>query len=352
NGRTVKVFSFNGLERVETEKAEAGDIVLVAGLPDIYIGETVTTDQSMEPLPSIHVDEPTIALNFLVNNSPFAGKEGKFVTNRQIRERLEKELEINVGLRVDFSSADSFRVYGRGELHVSILLENMRREGYEMQVSQPQVIIKEENGVKLEPYEEVVIDTPSEFQGAIIERLGVRAFQMKDLQIHGETVRMIFDGPTRGLLGYRNQFVVDTKGEGILSSRFVEFREYAGEIRKRQVGSMITMASGKALGFSLYNLQDRGMLYIGPATEVYEGQIIGNTSKGEEMMVNPTKGKQLTNMRSSGTDEAINLTPPYELTIERGLEVINEDEYLEITPKSVRLRKQALTENDRAKSRR
>ena len=351
-GRTVKVFSFNGLERVETEKAEAGDIMLVAGLPDIYIGETVTTDQSIEPLPSIHVDEPTIALNFLVNNSPFAGREGKFVTNRQIRERLEKELEINVGLRVDFSSADSFRVYGRGELHVSILLENMRREGYEMQVSQPQVIIKEENGVKMEPFEEVVVDTPSEFQGAIIERLGVRAFQMKDLQIHGETVRMIFDGPTRGLLGYRNQFVVDTKGEGILSSRFVEFRPYAGEIRKRQVGSMITMASGKALGFSLYNLQDRGMLYIGPAVEVYEGQIIGNTSKGEEMMVNPTKGKQLTNMRSSGTDEAITLTPPFELTIERGLEVINEDEYLEITPKSVRLRKQALSENDRAKSRR
>lgn len=351
-GRTVKVFSFNGLERVETEKAEAGDIVLVAGLPDIYIGETVTTDEAMEPLPSIHIDEPTIALNFLVNNSPFAGKEGKFVTNRQIRERLERELEVNVGLRVDFGSNDSFRVFGRGELHVSILLENMRREGYEVQVSQPQVIIKEENGVKVEPFEEVVIDTPSEFQGAIIERLGLRAFQMMDLKVHGDIVRMIFEGPTRGLLGYRNQFVVDTKGEGILSSRFIAFKPYAGEIRKRQVGSMISMASGKALGFSLFNLQDRGTLYIGPAVEVYEGQVIGNTSKGEEMIVNPTKGKQLTNMRASGSDDAIMLVPPYELSIERGLEVMGDDEYLEITPKSVRLRKQALTENDRSKARR
>jgi GTP-binding protein len=351
-GRTVKVFSFNGLERVETVAAEAGDIVMVAGLPDIYIGETITTDESVQPLPSIHVDEPTIALNFLVNNSPFAGREGKYVTNRQIRERLEKELEINVGLKVDFSSNDSFRVFGRGELHVSILMENMRREGYEIQVSQPQVIIKEVDGQKLEPFEEVVVDTPSEFQGAIIERLGVRAFQMSDLKIHGDTVRMIFKGPTRGLLGYRNQFVVDTKGEGILSSRFIDFEPYVGEIKKRQVGSMISMASGKALGFSLFNLQDRGTLYIGPAVEVYEGQVIGNTSKGEEMTVNPTKGKQLTNMRASGSDDAIMLTPPFELTIERGLEVMGDDEYLEITPTSVRLRKQALTENDRSKARR
>ncbi|MCL9972420.1 MAG: translational GTPase TypA, partial [Candidatus Pacebacteria bacterium] len=228
----------------------------------------------------------------------------------------------------------------------------MRREGYEIQVSQPQVIIKDVDGQKFEPFEEVVVDTPSEFQGAIIERLGVRAFQMSDLKIHGDTVRMIFKGPTRGLLGYRNQFVVDTKGEGILSSRFIDFEPYVGEIKKRQVGSMISMASGKALGFSLFNLQDRGTLYIGPAVEVYEGQVIGNTSKGEEMTVNPTKGKQLTNMRASGSDDAIMLTPPYELTIERGLEVMGDDEYLEITPTSVRLRKQALTENDRSKARR
>ncbi len=351
-GRTTKVFTFRGMERVETNAATPGDIVMLAGLPDIFIGETITTNESAEPLPSIHVDEPTISLNFLVNNSPFAGKEGKFVTGRQIRERLEKELEVNVGLKVDFSNNDAYRVFGRGELHVSILLETMRREGYEVQVSQPQVIIKEENGVKTEPYEEIVIDTPSTFQGAIIERLGLRAIQMTDLKIHGDTVRMTFLGPTRGLLGYRNQFVVDTKGEGILSSRFVAFKEYAGEIKKRAVGSMISMASGKALGFSLFNLQDRGTLYIGPAVEVYEGQVIGNTSKGEEMTVNPTKGKQLTNMRASGSDDAIMLIPPYELTIERGLEVMGDDEYLEITPKSVRLRKQFLTENDRAKAKR
>ncbi len=352
SGRTVKIFTFNGLERVETDRAEAGDIVMLAGLPDIYIGETITTDAGATPLPSIHVDEPTIALNFLVNNSPFAGRDGKFVTSRQIRERLEKELEINVGLRVDFSSAESFRVFGRGELHISILLETMRREGYELQVSQPQVIIKEEGGVMLEPFEEVIVDVPSEFQGAIIERLGQRAFQMKDLKVHESQVRMIFEGPTRGLLGYRNQFVVDTRGEGILSSRFIEFRKYAGEIKKRAVGSMISMATGATLGFSLWNLQDRGVLYLGPGAQVYEGQVIGNTSKGEEMIVNPTKGKQLTNMRASGSDDAIMLTPPYELSIERGLEVMADDEYLEITPTSVRLRKQHLTENDRAKARR
>jgi GTP-binding protein len=219
------------------------------------------------------------------------------------------------------------------------LLENMRREGYECQVSQPQVIIREENGIKTEPFEEAVIDTPQEFQGAIIERLGARGFVMLNAITHGGTLRMFFEGPTRGLLGYRNQFVIDTKGEGILSSRFLEFRPYHGEIRKKQVGSMVSMASGKALGFSLWNLQERGVLYIGAGAEVYDGQVIGNTSKGEEMFVNPTKGKQLTNMRASGSDEAITLVPPYTLTIERGLEVMSEDEYLEITPLSVRLRK-------------
>ena len=244
------------------------------------------------------------------------------------------------------------KVYGRGELHIAILLENMRREGFEMQVSQPQVIVREENGQKLEPYEEVIVDTPSTFQGAIIERLGTRKFVMKDLKVHGDSVRLIFEGPTRGLLGYKNQFVLDTKGEGILSSRVIGFKEYAGEIKKKQVGSMISMASGKALGFSLWNLQDRGVLYIGPALEVYEGMVIGNTSKGEEMMVNPTKGKQLTNMRSKGTDEALNLIPPFELTIERGLEVMAEDEYLEITPSSVRLRKQYLTDIERTRAQR
>jgi GTP-binding protein len=338
-GKITKLFSFKGLQRVETPRAEAGDIVLVAGLPDIYIGETITNDQKAEPLPAIAIDEPTITLDFLVNNSPFAGREGKFVTSRQIRERLERELEVNVGLRVDFDSSETFHVSGRGELHIAILLENMRREGYEMQVSQPHVILEERDGHVLEPFEEIVIDTPSEFQGPIIERLGQRRCILKDMRPHSDTVRMVFEGPTRGLLGYRSQFVLDTKGEGILSSRFVEFRPYAGEVVKRAVGSMISMAAGNALGFSLWNLQDRGTLYISPATEVYEGMVIGNTSKGEEMEVNPTKGKQLTNMRASGSDEAINLVPPYVLTIERGLEVMAEDEYLEITPHNVRLRK-------------
>ncbi len=346
-GKITKMSTFKGLQKIEAGEVSAGDIVLVAGLSDIYIGETITTSEAAEPLPAIAIDEPTITLNFLVNNSPFAGKEGKYVTSRQIRDRLEKELEINVGLKVDFALGDTMKVSGRGELHIAILLENMRREGFELQVSQPQVIIREEAGKRMEPFEEVIVDTPSEYQGSIIERLGIRKFVMKDLKVHENSVRLIFEGPTRGLLGYKNQFVLDTKGEGILSSRVIGFREYAGEIKKKQVGSMISMASGKALGFSLWNLQDRGVLYIGPAVEVYEGQVIGNTSKGEEMAVNPTKGKQLTNMRSKGTDEALNLVPPFELTIERGLEVMAEDEYLEITPSSVRLRKKFLTENER-----
>ncbi len=352
SGKITKMYTFSGLQKIETMEVSAGDIVMIAGLPDIYIGETITTDKDVEALPAIAIDEPTITLNFLVNNSPFAGREGKFVTSRQIRDRLEKELEINVGLRVDFESGDTFKVSGRGELHIAILLENMRREGFEMQVSQPQVIIREEGGKKLEPFEEVVIDTPSTYQGSIIERLGMRKFVMKDLKVHENSVRLIFEGPTRGLLGYRNQFVLDTKGEGIMSSRVVGFNPYAGEISHRQVGSMISMTSGKALGFALWNLQDRGVLYIGPQTEVYEGMVIGNTSKGEEMSVNPTKGKQLTNMRSRGADDAIMLVPHFELTIERGLEVMTEDEYLEITPVSVRLRKQFLTDIDRTKAKR
>ncbi|KKU03868.1 MAG: GTP-binding protein TypA [Candidatus Sungbacteria bacterium GWC2_49_10] len=352
SGKITKIFTFKGLQKIESTEARAGDIALIAGLPDIDIGETITTSPDSEPLPAIAVDEPTIALNFLVNNSPFAGREGKFVTSRQIRERLERELEVNVGLRVEFSSGESSRVFGRGELHISILLENMRREGYELQVSQPQVIIREEHGVKQEPFEEVIVDAPKEYQGTIIERLGKRGFILQSMRVHLETVRMLFEGPTRGLLGYRSQFVIDTKGEGIMSSHVLGFRAFAGDIEKRQTGSMISMASGKALGYSLWNLQERGMLYVGPGIDVYEGMVIGNTAKGEEMMVNPTKGKQLTNVRAAASDEAIDLVPAYELTIERGLEVMAEDEFLEITPKSVRLRKQFLTENERKRAKR
>ena len=365
-GKVTKIFTFKGLQKVEEEEAVAGDIVLIAGLPNIDIGETITSDENTEALSAIEVDEPTISLEFMVNNSPFAGREGKFVTGRQIREYLEKELEVNVGLKVNFDSNESFKVSGRGELHIAILLENMRRAGFELQVSQPQVIIKparndsqdsssvsggEENIKWLEPFEELIADVPTEFQGVVIEKLGMRGFFMKDIKNYDMTVRIYFEGPTRGFLGYRNQFVIDTKGEGILSSRVLGFRPFAGEIRKKATGSMISMESGKALGYALWNLQDRGILYIGPTTEVYGGMVIGNTSKGEEMTVNPTKGKNLSNVRASGTDEAINLTPPFELTIERGLEVMSNNELLEITPKSVRLRKRFLTELERNKNR-
>lgn len=349
-GRITRLFSFKGLERIEVAEAVAGDIIMIAGIPDIYIGETICADESQDPLPAIHIDEPTISLLFLVNNSPFAGREGKFVTNSQIKERLEKELEINVGLKIDFTQKDSYKVYGRGELHIAVLLENMRREGYEIQVSQPQVIMKEEGGVLMEPFEEVTIDVPEEFAGKIIEKLSKRKGLMTQMRQEAGLTRLHFEIPTRGLLGYRGEFTIDTKGEGILCSRFIEFRPHAGEIEKRSVGSMISNAAGTALGYSLWNLQERGTLYIGPNTDVYEGMVIGNTSKGEELTVNPIKGKQLTNMRASGSDEKMLLTPPLELTLERGLEIMTEDEYLEVTPKSIRLRKQFLTENERVRA--
>ncbi len=346
-GKIVKVSGYKGVQQVELETAYAGDIVLIAGLEDINIGDTLTDTENAEALPAINVDEPTVSMQFSVNSSPFAGREGKYVTSRQIGDRLKKELEINVGLQVDFSQGDVFEVRGRGEMHIAILLENMRREGYELSVSQPKVIIKDIEGVKSEPFEEVTVDVPSEYQGAVIERLSNRGFIMQNMIPHQNQVRMLFEGPTRGLLGYKNQFIIDTKGEGILASRFLEFRAYAGEIKKRKVGSMTSMETGKALGFALFNLQDRGELYIGAGTEVYEGMVIGNTSKGEEMTVNPTKGKQLTNMRASGSDDAITLVPHREMTIEIGLEIMLGDEYLEVCPQSVRLRKQKLKESER-----
>jgi len=349
NGKITKLFTFRGLKREEVSEAEAGDIAMIAGIPDIYIGDTVCLTVGQEPLPAISIDEPTIALNFLVNSSPFAGREGKFVTSKQIKERLEKELEVNVGLKIDFSAGEFYKVYGRGELHIAILLENMRREGFELQVSQPQVIYKEENGAKSEPYEEATIDIPSDYAGVVIDKMSKRKGLIKEMRPEGGDTRIIFEIPTRGLLGYRGEFTVDTRGEGILCARFIGFKPYAGEVEKRDVGSMISMATGKAAGFSLANLENRGVLYVHPGAEVYEGQVIGNVAKGNDMAVNPIKGKNLSNMRSSGADEAIKLTPPWEITLERGLEIMVEDEYLEITPASIRLRKQLLTETDRTK---
>jgi len=365
NARISKIFTFQGIDRKEVSVLNTGDIAIIAGIPDVYIGETICDDINTQALPSIDIDEPTISLNFLVNDSPFAGREGKYVTGRQIRERLEKELEMNVGLRISFDTPDEelgkearlndavgqgFLVYGRGELHIAVLLENMRREGYELQVSQPHVIIKEENGEKLEPYEEATIDVRSEFSGSVIEKLTARRGIITNMHEKEGIVRMLIEIPTRGLLGYRGQFIVDTKGEGILASRFIGFKNYAGEIKKRDVGSMTSMINGKVVAFSLWTLQERGTLYVEHGDEVYEGMVIGNVIKGDELTVNPTKGKQLSNMHSSGTDEAINVKPPYKLSIERGLEVMAEDEYLEITPQNTRLRKKLLTEQDRSKS--
>ena len=352
--KVVKLFTFDGVVRKDTDSVEAGDIAIIAGLPDAYIGDTLAESSEVELLESISVDEPTIELTFLVNDSPFAGREGKFVTSRQLRERLEKELEVNVGLKIDFDtkSAEQFVVYGRGELHIAILLENMRREGYELQVSQPQVIIKEIDGEKHEPFEEVIVDVPKEFQGAVIKRLSSRGVQMVQMEMKGERVFMRFEGPSRGLFGYRNQFVVDVKGNGILASRVIGYRPHIGDIAHRQVGSMISGATGKTLAYSLDNLQTRGALYISANTEVYEGMVIGNTAKGEQMTVNPIKGKHLTNMRAAAADDAIKLVNPEVITIETGLEVMDKDEYLEITPEHVRLRKKYLTETDRAKAKR
>jgi len=351
-GKITKLFVFKGVQREEVASAQEGDIVIIAGLPDIYIGETICKEKEQVALANIQIDQPTITLNFFVNNSPFAGHDGEFVTNLQIKERLEKELEVNVGLKIDFSLSESYKVSGRGELHIAILLENMRREGYEIQVSQPKVIIKEKDNQKLEPFEEVLIDVPEQYAGTIIKKLGKRKGVMTQMKEDNNLTRITFEAPTRGLLGYRSQFIVDTRGAGIFCSRFLEFRPFVGAIDKRATGSMVSTQTGKALGFSLDNLQKRGELYIKPGIEVYEGMVVGNTSKGDDIAANPIKGKQLTNVRSSSSDDAIQLIPPIELTIEKGLEVISDDEYLEVTPKNIRLRKKYLTETDRIRSKR
>ncbi|GMQ95300.1 MAG: translational GTPase TypA [Patescibacteria group bacterium] len=351
-GKITKLFTFEGFDRKEVSEAHAGDIVMIAGVPEIFIGQTLLDNEGGEALPAIAVDEPTISLFMFMNDSPFAGRVGKFLTGRQIRERLEKELEVNVGLRVDFTDSARMKVYGRGELHLAVLIENMRREGFELAVSQPEVIFKEESGQKLEPYEDVTILVPDEFSGTVIEKLGKRRGVMTNMGTeHGE-VRLTFEVPTRGLLGYRNEFIIDTKGKGILTAIFSHFGPYAGRVQRTEFGSMTSMATGKALGFALANLAERGVLYIGPGVEVYEGMVIGNTTKGEDMTVNPTKGKQLTNMRAAGTDENIKLPPPFDLTLEKALGLMRGDEYLEVTPTDIRLRKQYLTETQRNKHKR
>ena len=359
-GKITRLYTFEGIQRKEVDEVVAGDICMLAGLPQIYIGDTITGSKDTPAMPAIKVDEPTISLNLVINDSPFAGRVGKFVTSRQIRERLERELEVNVGLKVDFSSSDSLIIYGRGELHIAILLENMRREGFELQVSQPRVLEKVEHGKKLEPFEEVVVDVPEQMSGTVISKLTERRANLMEMKtqdgpatgLAGRQTRIIFETPTRGLLGYRNQFIIDTRGLGIISSRFTGFKPHVGDMKHDNRGSMISMEKGSALAFSLDNLQNRGVLYIEPGDEVYEGQVIGNTSKGEDLYVNPTKGKQLTNMRASGSDEGIYLTPAYKLDIERAMEIMNDDEYIEITPAAVRLRKILLTQQERSKAQR
>ena len=351
-GKISKVFTSLGLKKIEVDAGTAGDIITIAGIPDIYVGETVCADANAEAMPPITVDEPTLTMEFMVNDSPFAGKEGKFVTSRQIRDRLEKETEMNVGLKIDFENSDgnSYKVSGRGELHLSVLVETMRREGFELQVGAPQVIFHMVDGKKHEPIESVVMWVPETSSGTIFEMLGKRKGICKNMNTVNGITNMEFDVPTRGLLGFRSRFVIETKGEGIIYSSFDHYEEYKGAIDKRDVGSMISGFPGTAMAFSLYNLQDRGPILIEAGTEVYEGMIIGEHLKGSDLVVNPTKNKQLTNMRASGTDEAIRLVPIRKMTLEDCLDYIGDDEYVEATPTSLRLRKKWLTETDRKRN--
>lgn len=345
----TKILTTQGLQKVEVEEAVAGDIISIAGIPNITVGETIAEQEDAEPLPAISIDAPTLTMNFLVNNSPFAGKEGEYVTSRQIRERLERELETNVGLQVEFPETEAvFKVSGRGEMHLSVLIETMRREGYELQVSQPEVILKEENGKTQEPYESVTIDVPDEFSGSVIEALGKRKGELKQMHSENGSTRLEYLIPTRGLLGYNQEFTTATKGEGTLAHVFSEYGPFKGDIEKRVTGSLICGIQGTTTAFSLGNIQKRGALFVGAGVDVYEGMVLGMSAK-ESMVVNPTKGKQLTNMRSSGADDAIVLTPPLEMDLEKALEYISEDEYVEVTPQNIRIRKQHLTANERKK---
>lgn len=346
--KITKVFVSKGLHRVEVTEADAGDIVTIAGIPDIYVGETITTDENAELLPAIRIDPPTISMNFLVNNSPFAGKEGKLVTTRHIKARLEKEKETNVGLQMEeIPGTDSYKVSGRGELHLAVLIEDMRREGFELQVSRPQVIMREENDVEMEPIEHVIIDVPEENAGTVIEMLAGRKGEMLDMKTKEGHARIEYKVPTRGLLGFRGDFIIETRGEGILTHSFLCYEPHKGPMADRGRGSIVSMENGTAVAYALWTLQERGRLFITPQTKVYAGMIIGESAKPEEITVNPTKEKKLTNTRSSGSDEAINLVPVTPMTLEQALEYIEDDELVEVTPSNIRLRKKYLDINER-----
>ena len=350
--KVTRLFGYEGLERIEIQEASSGEIVAMAGLDGVEIGLTVTDVEHQERLEGIAVEEPTISVDFMVNNSPFAGKEGKFVTSRQVRERLFKELERNVALRViDTEATDTWTVSGRGELHLSILMETMRREGFEFQVSRPRVITREgPNGERLEPYEELSIDVPEDFLGAVIEKLGPRRAEMIEMKNPGQgMVRLLYRIPARGLFGYRSEFLTDTRGTGIIHHRFLEYGTWAGPLAGRKRGTLVSMELGFAVAFGLANLSERSTLFVAPGTAVYEGMIIGESARPGDMDVNPTKEKKLTNMRTTSTDENIQLEPPRELTLEGALEYIEEDELIEVTPQSIRLRKRFLNANDRKK---
>ena len=352
--KVSKLFVNEGLNRVEKNEAFYGDIVTVAGCADISIGDTICTKDKPNPLPPIEIEVPTLSMNFLVNDGPFAGKSGKSSTSRQIKERLEKELETNVGLLVEeLPDSDGFQVSGRGELHLSILLENMRREGYELCVSKPQVLTKEVNGVKCEPFESVIVNVPSDYASTIISDIQERKGLLQSMTTTDDNyTHMVFIAPTRGLIGYRSAFITNTKGEGVMVRSFEDFRPYVGELQTRKNGVLVSMEAGKTLGFSLFNLQDRGQLIVGPATDVYVGMIVGIHNRDNDLNVNPCKNKQLTNTRASGSDDAIALVPYRSFTLEEALEFINDDEYVEVCPDDIRLRKAILDPNERQRANR
>ena len=352
--KITKLFINEGIKKKEVTEAYYGDIVTMAGCPDISIGDTICDNNHIEGLPKIEIEKPTLSMNFMVNNSPFAGKSGKFVTSRHIRDRLNFELERNVGLEVeDLPGSDGFKVSGRGELHLSILIENMRREGYELGVSKPEVITKDIDGVKCEPYEKAIVTVPSEYSGTIINDISERKGTMELMEPAEENyVRLEFLVPTRGLIGYRSNFITNTKGEGIMVRSFDSYKPYAGEITGRKNGVLVSMESGKAFGYALYNLLDRGTMIIEPATEIYEGMIIGINNRENDLNVNPCKNKEFSNTRSSGSDEAIILPKPKTFTLEEALEFIDNDELVEVTPDAIRLRKKILNEKERFRSNR